>query len=164
MSPLRAQSLILRSNQISRPLQTRNCSPSSNPNNQTLTLHLAQFDTATSTGDKCNASVVAFKESSVRVSWGAEETKQPTPSRPVDAAPNWQVWRMNKAEAAAFKTGVHSDNDVTLMRFFRCFTMLYGEIRDEEFSVKMGEFKVGANQIVEQRRIAAAEEAARGRF
>jgi len=78
--------------------------------------------------------------------------------------PDIKVWRMNKAEAAAFKTVVHSDNDVTLMRFFRCFTMLYGEIRDEEFSVKMGEFKVGANQIVEQRRIAAAEEAARGRF
>jgi len=75
--------------------------------------------------------------------------------------PDIKVWAMNVAETAAFKTGVHSDGVMTLMRFFRCFTMLYGQITDEEFSAKMLQFKSAAAKVVQAKRAALALEEAR---
>jgi len=72
--------------------------------------------------------------------------------------PDIKVWEMNTAEAAAFKTGVHTDGAVTLMRFFRCFTMMYGELTDEAFSAKMLDFKGAAQHIISERKKEAALE------
>ena len=75
--------------------------------------------------------------------------------------PDIKVWAMNVAETAAFKNGVHNDGVMTLMRFFRCFTMLYGELTDDEFSAKMLRFKAAAAGIVQARKDALALEEAR---
>jgi len=71
--------------------------------------------------------------------------------------PDIKVWEMNDAESAAFKAGVHMDSEVTLMRFFRCFTGLYGTLTDDEFTAKMAEYVVAAKKIVEVRQQADAD-------